>query len=130
MINSCAAYYEETNPVIEYKITNPEKEETAIESPPIDESPPTPINPQSPSIPQERNYARGRIVVGFEYPIKNEADATTLINSYGLEIIDYYETMNMASVKVLVGKESEYVDKLSKDPKIKWAELDYIAQIA
>ena len=80
--------------------------------------------------PIEKDFAQGRIVIGFTESIKTKSEASDLINSYGLEIIDYYETMNIAPVKVPVGKEQEYVDKLSKDPKIKWAELDYIAQIA
>jgi len=76
-----------------------------------------------------RQFAEGRIAVGFTDLIKNKDQASNLINSYGLEIIDYLDNLNTATVRVPIGKEEEYAYRLFKNPKIKFAEPDYAQQL-
>jgi hypothetical protein len=76
------------------------------------------------NIQKNEDYEEGEVIVGF-----NEkqliAKSTSIVKTYGAKsILENVATLNAALVEVEKGKERDFIDAITKDPKVKYAELN------
>ena len=73
----------------------------------------------------EKAYVPGEVIVGFRKVSCTSSDAFQLIEKYGGEIKDVLPQINAVVVKVPAGKEKEFIEKISKEEIVKYAELNF-----
>ena len=72
------------------------------------------------------NYVKGEIIVGFKDK-QTIAKSASIVEAYGgISILERDEIFNMALVKVNGKEEQAFIEKISSDPQVKYAELNKI----
>jgi len=75
--------------------------------------------------PEKASYVPGEVIVGFRKVPCTSTDALQLIEKYGGKIKDTMPQINAVLVKVPIGKEREFIDKISKEDVVEYAHLNY-----
>jgi len=70
--------------------------------------------------PEKASYIPGEVIVGFRKVSCTSTEALQLIEKYGGKIKDTMPHINAVVVKVPVGKEKEFIEKISKEDIVKF----------
>ncbi|MCA9488087.1 MAG: hypothetical protein KC516_03955 [Nanoarchaeota archaeon] len=74
------------------------------------------------------DYAPGEILVGFNENV-TEQQAIDLIEGYNLDLLTYYKFNGWLPVGVPVGEEGVWIDVLTQEDIVNYAELNFIVVI-
>jgi len=78
-----------------------------------------------PTSPLSGEYVPGEVIVRWEEGVEG-AEAETLISEAGLYLLEELEGAGLARLAVPEGQEGEFIQRLSQDPRVAYAEPNYL----
>ena len=76
--------------------------------------------------PEKASYIPGEVIVGFRKVSCTSTEALQLIEKYGGKIKDSMPQINAVLVRVPIGKEKEFIENISKEDVVEYAEFNYL----